>query len=100
MMVVNPIVLSVRELDTPSREDTLIDRDSNVFDIVTMVSPISVSKVNLLNNVGSHISFLEVDRASFAPYVVETIFPFREFMNWCAERYSQGERVILNKLGS
>jgi hypothetical protein len=66
-MVSNPVVLSVSEPDTPSREDALIDKDSDVFDTVTMVSPISVFKANLLNNVGSHISFLEADQASFSP---------------------------------
>ena len=75
-MTTNPNVLSMSEPDISSREDALIDRDSNVFDTVTTVSPVSVSKMNLLNDVESHISFLEAARASFAPYVVETIFPF------------------------
>jgi hypothetical protein len=97
-MATNPVVLSVSEPDSPSREDSLIDRDSDVFDTMTMVSTIFVSKVNFLNNVGSHISFIEAARASFTPYVIETIFPFPKFLSWCAERYSQGERVILNKL--
>jgi hypothetical protein len=99
-MATNPVVLSVSEPYTPSREDALKDRDSDVFAIVTTISPVSVSKANLLNNVGSHISFLEAARASFTLYVVETIFTFPEFVSWCVERYSQGERVILNKLGS
>jgi hypothetical protein len=88
MMAANLVVLSLSESDTPSREDALIDRDFDVFDTVTTVSPISVSKAILLNNVGSHISFLEAARASFAPYVVETIFVFPKFMNWYAKRYS------------
>jgi hypothetical protein len=58
-MAANPVVLSVSEPDTPSREDSLIDRDSEVFDTVTTILPISVSKANLLNNVGFQISFLE-----------------------------------------
>jgi hypothetical protein len=99
-MAANPIFLSMSGPDTPSREDALVDRDSKVSDIVKMVSPISVSKVNFLNNVGSHISFLEEARSSFAPYFVEKFFSFPEFVNWCAKRYSQGKRVILNKLGS
>jgi hypothetical protein len=77
----NPIFLFVSEPDTPSREDTLIDRDFDIFDTVTTVSPVSVSKENLLNNLRSHISFLEVAQASFTPYVVETIFPFPEFVS-------------------
>jgi hypothetical protein len=99
-MATNPVVLSVSEPDISSREEALIDRDFDVFDTETTVSPVSVSKSNLLNNVGSHIPFLEAAQASFTPYVVETVFPFPEFVSWCAERYSQGERVILNKLGS
>jgi hypothetical protein len=74
-MAANPVVLSVSEPDISSREEALIDRDFDVFDTETMVSPVSVSKENLLNNVGSHIPFLEVARASFAPYVVETSLP-------------------------
>jgi len=93
-------ILSMSEPDISSREEALIDRDFDIFDTKTMVSPISMSKSNLLNNAGSCIPFLESDQASFAPYVVETVFPFPEFVSWCAERYSQGERVILNKLGS
>jgi hypothetical protein len=99
-MAANPVVLSMSEPDTPSREDSLIDRDSDIFNTLMMVSPVSVSKENLLNNVGFHISFLEAARASFTLYVIETIFPFPEFVSWCAERYSQGKRDILNKLGS
>ena len=99
-MTTNHVFLSVSELDISSKEDSLIDRDSDVFDTVTTVSPIYVSKTNLLNDIESHISFLEAVRASFTPYVVETIFPFPEFVSWCAERYSQQEKVILNKSGS
>jgi hypothetical protein len=90
----------VSEPNISSRKEALIDIDFDVFDIETTVLPICVSKSNLLNNVGSHIPFLEVDQASFTPYVIQTVFPFPEFVSWCAERYSQGDRVILNKLGS
>jgi hypothetical protein len=58
-----------------------------------------VSRSNLLDNVGKHIPFLEVAQDSIIPYIIEMVFPFPEFVRWCAERYSQGERVILNKLG-
>ena len=59
-----------------------------------------MSRSNLLDNVGKHIPFLKVAQASIIPYIVEMVFPLPEFLSWCAERYSQGERVILNKLGS
>jgi hypothetical protein len=95
-----PVILTMCEQETSSGEEALIDRDFDVFDTEMTVSPISVSKSNLLNNVGTHIPFLEVARASIIPYVIETVFPFLEFVSWCAERYSQKERVILNKLGS
>jgi hypothetical protein len=99
-MVANPIVLSVNEQDISSKEEALIDRDSDVFDIEITVSPVSVSKSNLLDKVGTRIPFLEAAQASITPYVVEVVFPFPEFVSWCAEQYSQEERVILNKLGS
>jgi hypothetical protein len=99
-MAANPVVLSVNEQDISSREEALIDRDSDVFDTEITVSPISVSRSNLLDNVGTHIPFLEAAQASITPYVVEVVFPFPEFVSWCAEQYSQEERVILNKLGS
>jgi hypothetical protein len=99
-MATNSVVLSMSEPDIYSKEESLIDRDFDVFNKETMVSPVSVSKENLLNNDGSCIPFLEASQASFTPYVVETVFPFPEFVSWCAEQYSQGERVILNKLGS
>jgi hypothetical protein len=43
-MATNPVVLSMSEPDISSREDALIDRDFDVFDTETMVSPVSVSK--------------------------------------------------------
>jgi hypothetical protein len=99
-MAANPVILSVNEQDIASREEALIDRDSDVFDTEITVSPISVSRSNLLDNVGKQIPFLEMAQASITPYVVEVVFPFPEFISWCVEKYSQEERVILNKLGS
>jgi hypothetical protein len=99
-MVSLPAILTLCEQEISSREEALIDSDFDVFDTEIMVSPISVSKSNLLNDVGTHIPFLEVAQASIIPYVIETVFSFPEFMSWCAERYSQEERVILNKLRS
>jgi hypothetical protein len=54
----------------------------------------------LSDNVGKQIPFLEAVQASIVPYVVEVAFPFPEFIGWCAEQYSQEEKVVLNKLGS
>jgi hypothetical protein len=100
IMATKPVILSITEQDLASKEEALIDRDSDVFDTEITVSPISVSKSNLLDNVGKQIPFLEAAQASITPYVVEVIFPFPEFVNWCAEQYSREEKVILNKLGS
>jgi hypothetical protein len=99
-MAANPVVLSISESDISSMEESLINRYFDIFDTETMVSPVSMSKENLLNNIVSRIPFIEEDQASFTPYVIETYFPFPEFVSQCEERYSQGERVILNKLGS
>jgi hypothetical protein len=98
-MAANLVVLSMNEQDISSREESLIDKDSDIFDTEITSSPVSVSRSNLLDNVGMHIPFLEVAQASITPYIVEVVFPFPEFVSWCAERYSQEERVILNKLG-
>jgi hypothetical protein len=70
------------------------------FDTEITISPISVSRANLSDNVGRQIPFLEAVQASIVPYVVEVAFPFPEFIGWCAEQYSQEEKVVLNKLGS
>jgi hypothetical protein len=99
-MSANLVILSVNEQDIASREEALIDRDSDIFDTKITVSPVYVSRSNLLDNVGTRIPFLEAAQASITPYIVEVVFPFPEFVSWCAERYSQEERVILNKLGS
>jgi hypothetical protein len=88
-MVANPVVLSINEQDISSREEALIDRDSNVFDIEITVSHVSMSRSNLLDNVGMRIPFLEVAQASITPYIIEVVFPFPEFVCWCAEQYSQ-----------
>ena len=99
-MAANPVILSVNEQDIASREEALIDRDSDVLDTEITVSPVSVSRLNLLDNVGKWMPFLRMTQASITPYVVEVVFPFPEFVSWCAEHFSQEERVILNKLGS
>jgi hypothetical protein len=96
----DPIITSVTEQDPVSNEEALIDRDSDVFDTEITISPISVSRSNLSDNVGKHIPFLEAVQASIVPYVVEVTFPFPEFIGWCAEQYSQEEKVVVNKQGS
>jgi hypothetical protein len=96
----DPVIMSVAEQDLTSNEEALIDRDSDVFDTELTISPISVSRANLSDNVGKQIPFLEVVQASIVPYVIEVTFPFPEFIGWCAEKYSQEEKVVLNKLGS
>jgi hypothetical protein len=68
-----------------------------VFDTETTISPISVSRDNLSDNVGKHIPFLEVVQVTIVPYVVEVVFLFPEFIGWCAEKHSQEEKVIINK---
>jgi hypothetical protein len=80
-MAMKPIILSITEQDITSKEEALIDRDSDVFDTEITVSPIFVYKSNLLDNVGKRIPFLEVAQASITPYIVEVIFPFPEFVN-------------------
>jgi hypothetical protein len=84
-MVSNPVVLSVSEPDSSSSEEALIDKYFDILDTKTMVLPISVSISNFLNNVGSCIPVLKEDQASFTPYAIETVFPFLEFVSWCAE---------------
>jgi hypothetical protein len=67
-MAMNPVILSVTEQDPASKEEALIDRDSDIFDTEITVSPISVSRANLLDNVGKQIPFLEAAQASITPY--------------------------------
>jgi hypothetical protein len=81
----DPIITSVTEKDPVSNEEALIDRDSDVFDTEITISPISVSRSNLSDNVGRRIPFLEAVQATIVPYVVEVAFPFPEFIGWCAE---------------
>jgi hypothetical protein len=92
--------MSITEEDPAAKEEALIDRDSDVFDVVITISPVSVSRTKFLDNVGKQLPFLESFQASIFPYVVEIAFPFLKFISWCAEQYSQEEKVVLNKLGS
>ena len=80
-MVANPVILSVNEQEISSREEVLIDRDFDVFDTEITVSPVSVSRSNLLDNVGNWIPFLGMAQASITPYVIEVVFPFHEFIS-------------------
>jgi hypothetical protein len=82
-----------------SKEESLIDRDSDVFDTEIIVSHISVSRANFSNNVGKYIPFLEVVQATIVPYTIKLAFPFLEFMDWCTEKYSREENIVINKLG-
>jgi hypothetical protein len=96
----NPVIFFVKEEESITKEESLIDRDSGVFDTEITFSPISVSKSNFKDSVGKHILFLKVSQASITPYIVEVVFPFPEFISWCVEQYSYVEKVILNKVGS
>jgi hypothetical protein len=75
-MASNPVILSMNEQDI-----ALIDKDSDVFDTEIIVSPISVSRLNLLDNVRKKIPFLRMTQASNTPYVIEVVFPFPEFIS-------------------
>jgi hypothetical protein len=84
----DPIITSVIEKDPASNEESLIDRDSNIFNTEITIYPISMSRSNLSDNVGKHIPFLEAVQFTIVPYVFEVAFPFPEFIGWCAEQYS------------
>jgi hypothetical protein len=100
IIIVDPVILSITEQDPPPSEEALIDRDSDVFDTIITISPISMSRANLSDHVGRQLPFLEVVQASIVPYTVEVAFPFPYFVGWCVEQYSQEERVVLNRLAS
>jgi hypothetical protein len=55
----DPIIMYVAHQDPVSNKEALIDRESNVFDPEITISPISVSRANLSDNVGKKIPFLE-----------------------------------------
>jgi hypothetical protein len=84
----DPIIISVAEKDPVSNEESLIDRDSYVFDIEITISPISMSRANLSNNVGKQMPFPEELHSTIFPYATEVAIPFPEFIGWCAEQYS------------
>jgi hypothetical protein len=97
-MAMNLVILFIIEKDSSSKEEAQIDRDSDIFDTEINVSPISVSISNLLDNFRKRMPFLEAGQGSITPYSVKVAFHFPEFISWCAEQYSQEEKVILNKL--
>jgi hypothetical protein len=88
----DPVIMSITEQDPASKEEALIDRDSDVFDTEITISPVSVSRANLLDNVGRQIPFLEAVQASIVPYAVEVAFPFPEFISWCANNTHRKRR--------
>jgi hypothetical protein len=81
----DPIIILVVEQDPVSNEESLIDRDSNVFETEITIFPISMSRANMFDNVGNNIPFLEEIQDTIVPYVVEVAFPFPEFIGWCTE---------------
>jgi hypothetical protein len=100
IITMDPIIFSITEQDPLPSEEALIDRDYDVFDTKITVSFVSVSRANLSDHVGRQLPFLEVIQASIVPYIIEVSFPFPEFVGWCAEQYSQEDKVILSRLGS
>jgi hypothetical protein len=55
----DPIVFLVAEQDPEVNEESLIDRDVDVFDLDITISPISVSRSNLVDVKGNNIPFLD-----------------------------------------
>lgn len=77
-VAIDPIVLLVAEQDPESNEEALIDLDITI-------SPISMSRGNLVDIRGKSIPFLEAVQASIVPYAVKLSFLFHEFVGWCVE---------------
>ena len=94
------IIMSVTEKYLVSNEEAPIDQESDVFDTEITISPISMSRANMSDSVGKKILFLEAVQSTIVPYTVKVTFPFLEFICWCAEQYSQEEKVVVNINGS
>jgi hypothetical protein len=62
------IITSIIEQDPVANEESLIDRDTNVFYVEITISLIFVSISNLSDKVGGSISFLEAVQATIVPY--------------------------------
>jgi hypothetical protein len=92
-----PIIILVTDQDPISNVESLIDRYLDVFETEITICPIFVSRNNLSDNVGKQIPFLEAFHDTIVPYIVKVAFPFPEFIGWCAEQYSQEDKVIVNK---
>jgi hypothetical protein len=71
-----PVIFSIAEQDPLSNEESLIDRDSDVFDTEITISTIFVSRANLSDNVGKHIPFLEAIRSLHSPLCHRGRIPF------------------------
>jgi hypothetical protein len=96
----DPIVLEVSEQSPENNEEALIDRDNDVCDPEFIVAPISQLRSNLADVRGKGFPFLESVQASLILYATELCFQFPEFIGWCAEQYSESERVVIDKKGS
>jgi len=59
----DPIITSVIEKELVSKEESLIDQDSNVFYTEITIPLIFVSKSNMYDNVAKCIPFLEAVQA-------------------------------------
>jgi hypothetical protein len=94
------IITSVTKQDPVANEESLIDRDSNIFDTEITILAISVSISNMFDKVGRCIPFLEAVQATRVPYAIKIAFPFPKFIGWCAKQYSHEEKVVVNKRGS
>ena len=79
-----------------SKEEVIVDREGNIFDLVLSICSISPSKEWLWEFKTRGNDVLNVVGSLLYHFSIEKTLHFPEFVEWCVNNYSLTERVIMN----
>jgi hypothetical protein len=82
------------------KEESIVDKEGDIFDPILSVSSISESKNKLVALEIENYDVLSSARASISRFCQEQTCHFPEFVSWCATNYSHTKRVIVAFDGS
>ena len=83
-----------KNLDT--NEECIVDVESDVFDTILIVNPISKSKKKLDDETPLLPNSI---KPSLSQFTLEQSYSFLKFIQWCVDNYSKIKSVIMNSIG-
>ena len=81
------------------KEYCIANRESYVLNLVLSMGIVKQIKEKLFSLHSESIDILGLAKNTIIDLFPKQSFHFPEFVEWCAQNYSQSERVIMNKDG-